>query len=268
MSAHRRNILIGVAGLLLVIGLAALLVLRNSPETLSRKTVELLEAGKYREAAAEAEKGMSLADSYTFSLICTAFEKYDEGDVKEARSYLDQWQELRKKESKAVYPEEALALIIGLRDKVEKEYLALVAKESEERAKAAQTRRAEPDNRVIAGLPYVGMSESYILNTSLGAPSRSEFKESKFGSGTLGYYYWDQNNKVMFVARTEEDKVYSVTDMRTVRGGSRDKQTPAARQEADPYDVYDYSNPEDFYDEHYDDFFDYYEAEEYWEDHQ
>ena len=36
----------------------------------------------------------------------------------------------------------------------------------------------------------------------------------------------------------------------------------------DPYDAASYSNEEDFYDDHYDDFFDYYDAEQYWRDHQ
>ena len=35
----------------------------------------------------------------------------------------------------------------------------------------------------------------------------------------------------------------------------------------DPYDVNGFSNAEDFYDEHYDDFFDYYDAESYYDDH-
>ena len=60
-----------------------------------------------------------------------------------------------------------------------------------------------------------------------------------------------------------------MTDMRTVRGGGRDKQTTQTpKKKTDPYDVYDYTNPEDFYVDHYDDFLDYYAAEEYWEDHQ
>lgn len=32
----------------------------------------------------------------------------------------------------------------------------------------------------------------------------------------------------------------------------------------DEYNAADFGNPEDFYDEHYDDFFDYYDAEDYW----
>lgn len=32
----------------------------------------------------------------------------------------------------------------------------------------------------------------------------------------------------------------------------------------DEYNASDYSNPDDFYEDHYDDFYDYYDAEDYW----
>ena len=36
---------------------------------------------------------------------------------------------------------------------------------------------------------------------------------------------------------------------------------------SDPYNAKDYRNEEDFYDDHYDDFFDYYDAENYYREH-
>ena len=48
-------------------------------------------------------------------------------------------------------------------------------------------------------------------------------------------------------------------------GTSRRPYVPPAR-EADPYDAADFSSPEDFYDEHYDDFFSYEDAETYWQE--
>ncbi len=38
-------------------------------------------------------------------------------------------------------------------------------------------------------------------------------------------------------------------------------------RKTDEYDVQDYDDPEDFYEDHYDDFFDYEDAEDYWEEH-
>ncbi len=43
--------------------------------------------------------------------------------------------------------------------------------------------------------------------------------------------------------------------------------TTTTRKDA-PYDVYDFYNPEDSYEDHWDNFFDYYDAEEYFYDHQ
>ena len=38
-------------------------------------------------------------------------------------------------------------------------------------------------------------------------------------------------------------------------------------EDDDPYDAKDYRFPEDFYEDHWDDFFDYYDAEDYYYDH-
>ena len=43
--------------------------------------------------------------------------------------------------------------------------------------------------------------------------------------------------------------------------------TPRAWYDEDEYDVQDYDDPDDFYYDHYDDFFEYYDAEDYWYDH-
>ena len=47
---------------------------------------------------------------------------------------------------------------------------------------------------------------------------------------------------------------------------TRPRSTPRGGDD-DPYDVNDYSSEEDFYDDHYDDFFDYYDAEDYYNEH-
>ena len=131
-------------------------------------------------------------------------------------------------------------------------------------AAATPARTAAPV-RPVAALPYVGMSEYSIGNTEIGKPTRKEFRESKFGKGTLGYYYWDQNGKCMFIARTEDGVVKSVTDMGAVR---RDAEKIREKSGEDPYQAGKYSNEEDFWDDHRDDFIDYYAAEDYWREHQ
>jgi len=44
--------------------------------------------------------------------------------------------------------------------------------------------------------------------------------------------------------------------------------TSSGRSYADPYNARDYSDPDDFYFDYYDDFFDYEDAEDYWYEHQ
>ena len=43
--------------------------------------------------------------------------------------------------------------------------------------------------------------------------------------------------------------------------------SPSKNDDDDPYNAKDYSNEEDFYYDHYDDFFDYYDAEDYYNEH-
>ena len=47
-------------------------------------------------------------------------------------------------------------------------------------------------------------------------------------------------------------------------GSSHKSKSTGGSDRKDEYNAADFGNPEDFYDEHYDDFFDYYDAEDYW----
>lgn len=49
-------------------------------------------------------------------------------------------------------------------------------------------------------------------------------------------------------------------------GGYTPKKSGGSSRD-DEYNAADFGNAEDFYDEHYDDFFDYYDAEDYWNEH-
>ena len=56
------------------------------------------------------------------------------------------------------------------------------------------------------------------------------------------------------------------TPLPTATPYTRPRSTPRASDD-DPYNVNDYTSEEDFYDDHYDDFFDYYDAENYYNEH-
>ena len=74
------------------------------------------------------------------------------------------------------------------------------------------------------------------------------------------------------VRRNEiQNAVASSSKKKTTTKRTTTKRTTTQRTKkttTDPYHAKDFYNPEEFYDEHYDDFFDYYDAEDYWYDHQ
>ncbi len=81
-------------------------------------------------------------------------------------------------------------------------------------------------------------------------------------------YDFMRDNARIFTARCVEGTVIQVWDYRNdpIRPYIPKKSTTTDKED-DPYDVNDYSNEEDFYYDHYDDFFDYYDAEDYYDEH-
>ena len=115
------------------------------------------------------------------------------------------------------------------------------------------------------------MSESEIKNTSLGAPSSNVRHNSEMIKGEryiANLYDFKSGNKTIFTARCVKGRVTEVWDHRSdpVVPYTPKKNTKS-KSDDDPYDVNDYSNAEDFYYDHYDDFFDYYDAEDYYNEH-
>lgn len=66
---------------------------------------------------------------------------------------------------------------------------------------------------------------------------------------------------------TEDDSPCYPTRKTTART-TTSKRTTTKKTTTDPYHAKEFYDAEDFYDEYYDDFFDYYDAEDYWRDHQ
>lgn len=132
-------------------------------------------------------------------------------------------------------------------------------------------------------MPYEGMSEQYIDYTFMGI--HDEYESKIVGKGlsrkaTVHNYYWNNtygdtillvkcrdrfvddiirygtydawtsDGKPIYSVHNSPDPVYSIPDM-----------------DDDPYNVHNYSNEEDFYYDHYDDFFSYEDAEDYYNEH-
>lgn len=127
------------------------------------------------------------------------------------------------------------------------------------------------ESRIRNGVPYIGMSESRIGDTSLGAPSvdvRHNYECIGGEQYLANLYDFERNGRTVFCARCVRGIVTEVWDDRD-RDTSRPPYRPSVDDDDDdPYNAGDYSDEEDFYYDHYDDFFDYYDAEEYYDEHQ
>lgn len=153
---------------------------------------------------------------------------------------------------------EALSIIQSFKQNLKKEY--------EQYSKELAARRAqEYKERLKNGVPYVGMYESRIGDTSLGKPSdkvRHNY-QVKNGEQYLAnlYDFYDGKN-LIFTARCINGVVTEVWDYRDdpvkpyAPGNEHTLSTGPS--------VDGFLNPEDFYDWYRDDFFDYYDAEEYY----
>lgn len=223
------------------------------------KAVTFVDRSSYKEAIElfEEIKEKKYRDTAAYILLCEAHSDYDRGDISSA--YYDMksahFSHLSSKQEKSVNDFAAI-----LKD----EYDVYLKEKSEADAKAYR-------DRITYGVPYVGMLESEIMNTSLGAPS-SNVRHNR--AGINGEQYWaniydfKSGNKTIFTARCVQGRVTEVWDDRnTTTVPYIPKKSTTQKADDDPYDVNDYSNEEDFYYDHYDDFFDYYDAEDYYNEH-
>ncbi len=137
------------------------------------------------------------------------------------------------------------------------------------REKELSDRQAEKERKIRNGVPFVGMSESRIGDTSLGAPSPNVGHNYQVKNGSQYYtniYRFYRNGKEIFSARCMEGKVIDVWDWRGTTSSSSSGYSSSSSSSSDKYDASSYSNEDDFYDDYYDDFYDYYDAEEYWQE--
>lgn len=223
------------------------------------KAVALVDSGAYKEAKElfkEIEE-KNYQDTAAYISLCEAHIDYDRGSISSA--YYDMYEVrfsyLSSEQTKAVDNFTAT---------LKTEYDVYLKEKSEADAKAYR-------DRITNGVPYVGMSESEIKNTSLGAPSSNVRHNYECINGEqylANLYDFKQGNATIFTARCVRGRVTEVWDNRSnpVVPYTPKKSTKKS-QDDDPYDVNDYSNEEDFYYDHYDDFFDYYDAEDYYNEH-
>lgn len=139
------------------------------------------------------------------------------------------------------------------------------------------------ERRIALGKPYVGMEAEYIEKTSLGKATEKKFKSShEFNGMSSGYmiYTWcNEKGQTIFIAAVSclsaKDKKYEskVKQVKEVTPKSNSSSydsysyTPSSGQSGDRYNAKEYKTAEDFYDDNYDDFFSYEDAESYYNKH-
>lgn len=177
----------------------------------------------------------------------------------------------------------AVALNIASTMKVERTYKSaeeLIAQEKYEEALLLLEKIEEKRHKDTLSL--IVLCESHIdYNRGYGADAYYDMKNANF--------YWQndeqkariddfidilQNEHDEYIKRMSENAKKSYESKKNnesvqKKNSSKSTYVPKYKKDtSDPYNAKDYRNEEDFYDDHYDDFFDYYDAESYYRSHQ
>ena len=79
--------------------------------------------------------------------------------------------------------------------------------------------------------------------------------------------YWNSESYKDATKNDKDKSYYSSSNNNSSSYSFTPYRSPSKDDDDDPYNAKDYSNEEDFYYDHYDDFFDYYDAEDYYNEH-
>ena len=262
-----------IAAALILIAVAAAqcapYMIRDMQRQQGRANVEaLLKEGRYEEALEEMTywfmHGCNTDADYARYFLCNAYVAYERGDVDYADMYLRLTAEYRPE---ARWSRQTRAFAETVAGEAE----VLNAQRRAEAAAAVAATRAAYQERVRTEPPFVGMYVSDIHNTPLGEGEISDI-ERRYVDGDLTtikiYDYYDEDGEVIYSARTVGNKVTEVwpggyDPPITFSSPRRDYEDEGD----DPYDASSYANEEDFYYDHYDDFFDYEDAADYYREH-
>ena len=149
-----------------------------------------------------------------------------------------------------------------------------------------QKQLQETKERLKNTIPYEGMSESYINYTAMGnyhdkeyvvvgKGKRTEWSKNEYrwknSNGKTILYVECRDGVVTDVTKYWEDK-YWTADGKPIYSGTRSGYSSSSSGKKkvyndDSYNVNDYYDAEDFYEDYYDDFYDYEDAEDYYNEH-
>ena len=222
--------------------------------------VALYENGAYNEAEEQfkAIEEKNYKDTSAYISLCRAKTSCEQG------FYVSAYYELKKAVFKNPSQEQSHEVKVFQND-LKRKYDAYLYEQKKAEEKAFR-------EKIRNGVPFVDMPESEIRNTSLGAPSQDVRHEYEIIGGQryeAKVYEFRKDNKLIFTARCVKGKVTKVHDYRKTSSNSYTYHYSSGSNSSkdDPYNAKGYSNAEDFYDDNYDDFFDYYDAEDYYNEH-
>ncbi len=263
---------IGIVVLLIIIGIVAIVLIcqRIEKQIAYDKVIDRIERGEYFYAVCDLNnlsftdlnkvyyKDLDLLKNYCQGMDCYSREDYIMATEYLLKCYGAKWthDELRS-------PNDVLLEIEPLKN----EQIA------ENHRRYEEEERIRQENWNKNGAPCVGMKESEITKTSIGRYSKTGGNYE--GSKKCNLYYWfNSKGEQIYSVRCCEGKVIQVWDDRDDPRSFKVKSTKSyynssskSSSNDDDYNVKDYYSAEDFYDDHYDDFFDYYDAEDYYEEH-
>jgi hypothetical protein len=116
-------------------------------------------------------------------------------------------------------------------------------------------------------VPYVGMSQDMINHTELGKAyyHKSEVRTYAHKNHRIyTYYFTSADGETSYTVKCENDKVTSVSTSPVIK---RHNGSGSSSKKSDPYNASDYTDADDFYYDHKDDFYDYEDAEDYYKKH-
>ncbi len=252
---------VSVSGVLLFILIAAFSVKPLMTAIQYNKAEKLIEKEEYSQAInlLSSIKDTGYKDTEALLQLCDAHKLYDAGNILDAYYSLNRTQFKYQSESQQ-------AKIESFREILKKDYEPIA---DANRAQVEKWNR-EYLNKIKNGVPFVGMPDEYINDTSLGEGTYDGEERYLNKNGKLKKawrYKFYNNGKCVFIALCDGGYVVEVRDYRVSESSSYvPKNNSGSRYDNSP-SVEGFSNPEDFYDWYYDDFFDYEEAEDYYYSH-
>lgn len=253
-----KRIAITLSAIFITVIVVISVINRVKLSSIYKKGEELIAANKYEQAIEQLSiiKEKKFKDTESLIALCEAYEFYESGSIASAYDQIDKI--TIRYDSDYISKQS----VYDFKNRVQEEYK--VYKHQMEIQK-----EQERENRITSGVPYVGMSESRIADTSLGSPSDNVRHNVAFQNGeryTANLYDFYKNGTRIFTARCVNGVVTEVWDDRHTTTSSYKPNSGKNSKKSSP-DANKFSNAEDFYDYYYDDFFDYYDAEKYYKEH-